>query len=202
MNTYPPEEIKRLISESLRKKHDSYVIQELFQQFPTTTELLEASEQQLTMIKGIGIGKARQITALLQLAKALTIPSHDQIAIHRPKDVYDLLAPDLRHSPIEHFICLFLNTKNRVIHKETISIGSLNATVVHPREVFRAAIKRCSAGLICIHNHPSSDPTPSPEDIQLTKRLVSAGELIGVEVLDHIIIGGSNYVSLKERGLM
>ncbi|MGO4695299.1 JAB domain-containing protein [Paenibacillus sp. 2TAB26] len=115
MNTYPPTEIKRLNSESLRENQNSYVIQELFQ---TTTELLEASEQQLTMIKGIGLGKARQITALLQLAKALIIPSHDQVAIQRPKDVYDLLAPDLRHAPKEHFTCLFLNTKNRVIHNQ------------------------------------------------------------------------------------
>ncbi|MFC5532232.1 RadC family protein [Cohnella yongneupensis] len=200
MTPYPPTEIKRLISESLREKHDSYLIQEMFQQFPTTTELLEASEQQLTTIKGIGIGKARQITALLQLAKTLTFPSHDQVSIHCPKDVYDLLAPELRHSSKEHFTCLFLNTKNRVIFKEIISVGSLNAAIVHPREVFRAAIKRCSASLICAHNHPSGDSTPSPEDINLTKRLVSAGEIIGIEVLDHIIIGGNQFYSLKEHG--
>jgi len=200
MNTYTPVEIKRLISESLREKNDSYVIQELFQHFPTTTELLEASEQQLTMIKGIGVGKARQITALLQLAKALTIPVTDRVAIQSPKDVYNLLAPELRHSPKEQFTCLFLNTKNRVIFKEVISIGSLNAAVVHPREVFRAAIKRCSASLICAHNHPSGDSTPSPEDVNLTKRLVSAGEIIGIEVLDHVIIGGSQFYSLKEHG--
>ncbi|WP_127506679.1 JAB domain-containing protein [Paenibacillus humicus] len=148
MNPNPQTEIIRLISESLK-------IQELFQQFPTTTELLEASEQQLTIIKGIGIGKARQITALLQLAKSLTLPTPDRVAIQCPKDVYDLLAPELRHSPKEQFTCLFLNTKNRVIFKEIISVGSLNAAIVHPREVFRAAIKRCSASLICVHNHPS-----------------------------------------------
>ncbi|GMK40549.1 UPF0758 protein [Paenibacillus sp. CCS19] len=200
MNTFPSAEIKHLISESLREKQDSYIIQELFQQFPTTTELLEANEQQLTMIRGIGLGKARQILALLQLTKTLTIPSFDLVAIHRPKDVFDLLAPDLRYSPKEHFICLFLNTKNRVIYKETISIGSLNAAIVHPREVFRSAIKRCSASLICAHNHPSGDSTPSTEDINLTKRLVQAGEIIGIEVLDHIIIGGNQFYSLKEHG--
>ncbi|WP_244861412.1 JAB domain-containing protein [Paenibacillus vini] len=104
-----------------------------------------------------------------------------------PKDVYDRLAPELRHSPKEQFTCLFLNTKNRAIFKEVISIGSLNAAAVHPREVFRAAFKRCSASLICAHNHPSGDSTPSPEDVNLTKRLVSAGEILGIDILDPVI---------------
>ena len=160
MNQYPKEELKRLISESLREKQDSYVIQELFQQFPTTTELLDVSEQQLITIKGIGSSKARQITAMLQLAKSLPVPSQTNYTIRTPKDVFDLLAPELRYLNKEHFICLFLNTKNQVICDETISIGSLNAAIVHPREVFRAAIKRCSASLICVHNHPSGDPAP------------------------------------------
>ncbi|MGO4119089.1 JAB domain-containing protein [Rhizobium ruizarguesonis] len=94
-------------------------------------------------------------------------------------------------------MCLFLNTKNRLICKETVSIGSLNAAIVHPREVFRAAIKRCSASLICAHNHPSGDATPSTEDLILTKRLREAGEIIGIEVLDHVIIGGNRFYSLE-----
>lgn len=118
------------------------------------------------------------------------------------KTHFDLLEPELRYATKEHFICLFLNTKNRVIFKEIISIGSLNAAIVHPREVFRAAIKRCSASLICAHNHPSGDPNPSPEDVELTKRLARAGEIVGIEVLDHLIIGGNTFVSLKEKGLM
>ncbi|MET3290923.1 UNVERIFIED_CONTAM: DNA repair protein RadC [Brevibacillus sp. OAP136] len=200
MNEYRKEELKRLLSESLRERQDSYVIQELFHQFPTTTELLDVSEQQLVTIKGIGLGKARQITALLKLAKALTTPTYDQFTIRTPKDVYDLLEAEFRYQTKEHFTCLFLNTKNRVIFKEIISIGSLNAAIVHPREVFRAAIKRCSASLICAHNHPSGDSTPSSEDIILTKRLVDAGEIIGIEVVDHIIIAGNRFYSLKEHG--
>lgn len=109
---------------------------------------------------------------------------------------------DLRYLQKEHFVCLFLNTKNHVLAQETLSIGSLNASIVHPREIFRAAIKRSSASIICAHNHPSGDPTPSPEDIQITERLVQAGELIGIEVLDHVIIGDKHYISLKEQGLM
>ena len=109
---------------------------------------------------------------------------------------------ELRYLKKEHFICLFLNTKNQLIAQETLSVGTLNASLVHPREVFRAAIKCSSASLICVHNHPSGDPTPSPEDVALTKRLVEAGELVGIDVLDHIVIGEQQFISLKEQGLM
>jgi len=200
MNQYRIEEMKRLISESLSERPDSYTIQQLFEHFPTTTELMDASEQQLIHIRGIGKGKARQITAILKLAQSLTIPIAERCTISCPKDAFDLLEPELRYLNKEHFVCLFLNTKNRVISKEVISIGSLNSCIAHPREVFRSAIKHCSASLICVHNHPSGDCTPSPEDISLTKRLVEAGEIVGIEVLDHIVIGGNCFVSLRELG--
>lgn len=193
-------DLRQLVSESLRESNDSYTIQELFERFPTATELMDVSEQQLVTIKGIGKGKARQITAMLKLAKALTYPEQSSNSIRSPKDVYDLLKPELRFEQKEHFICLFLNTKNRLIFKEVISIGSLNAAIVHPREVFHAAIRRCSASLICAHNHPSGGPEPSMEDVNLTKRLIAAGEIIGIEVLDHVIIGGNRFYSLKEHG--
>lgn len=192
--------LKNLVSDSLRESSDSYTIQGLFDRFPTTKELIGASEQQLLSIKGIGKGKARQITAMLKLAKILTCPEPCQGVIKSPQDVFNLLEPELRFEQKEHFICLFLNSKNRLIFKEIISIGSLNAAIVHPREVFHAAIRRCSASLICAHNHPSGDPEPSHEDIALTKRLVAAGELIGIDVLDHVIIGNNQFYSLKEHG--
>ncbi|OMC75067.1 hypothetical protein BK121_03375 [Paenibacillus odorifer] len=192
--------LKKLLTESLRENEDSYAVQELLQKFPTTAELIDISEQQLISIRGIGVGKARQIIAMLKLVKVLTIPTQDQAFLRSPKDVFNLLEPDFRFANKEHFICLFLNTKNRLIFKEIISVGSLNAVIVHPREVFRAAIKRCSASLICAHNHPSGDPEPSFEDINLTKRLIAAGEIIGIEVLDHVIIGGNRFYSLKENG--
>ncbi|ULO08978.1 DNA repair protein RadC [Paenibacillus sp. 19GGS1-52] len=195
-------DLRHLVSESLRESNDSYTIQELFERFPTATELMDVSEQQLVSIKGIGKGKARQITAMLKLAKVLALPAQDEPVIRSPKDVFNLLESDLRYEQKEHFICLFLNTKNRLIFKEVISIGSLNAAIVHPREVFHAAIRRCSASLICAHNHPSGDPEPSIEDVNLTKRLIAAGEIIGIEVLDHIIIGGNRFYSLKEHGLL
>lgn len=181
--------IKRLVSDSLKESSDSYAIQELFDRFPTPKELIGVSEQQLLSIKGIGKGKARQITAMMKLAKILTSPEPCQHTIKSPQDIFNLLEPELRFEQKEHFICLFLNTKNRLIFKEIISVGSLNA-----------AIRRCSASLICAHNHPSGDPEPSHEDIALTKRLVAAGELIGIDVLDHVIIGNNQFYSLKEHG--
>lgn len=99
-----------------------------------------------------------------------------------------------------NFTCLYLNTKNQVIHRQTIFIGSLNTSIVHPREVFKEAFRRAAASIICLHNHPSGDPTPSREDIEVTKRLVECGQIIGIEVLDHIIIGDHKFVSLKEKG--
>ena len=122
--------------------------------------------------------------------------------IRSPQDVSELVMEDLRYLQQEHFVCLFLNTKNAVIGRETLSVGSLNATLVHPRELFRAAIKKSSAAIICVHNHPSGDPTPSTEDIQLTHRLAEAGKIIGISLLDHIIIGDRKFISMKEQGLV
>ena len=118
-----------------------------------------------------------------------------------PLDVYRL-SLDLVSLYQEHFMVYFLNSKNQVISRKTIFIGSLNKTVVHPREVFRAAIQQSSASIVCVHNHPSGDPTPSREDIEVTNRLVEAGEVIGIDVLDHVIVGRDGYVSLKEGGLI
>lgn len=165
--------------------------------------LVNMSTEQLMRVKGIGYAKALQLQAAIELGKRLAQSELDPALIVRsPQDVARYVMEDLRYLQKEHFVCLFLNTKNHVIAQETLSIGSLNASIVHPREVFRAAIERGSASLICIHNHPSGDPTPSPEDIEMTHRLVDAGQVIGIEVLDHLIIGDQKFVSLKEQGLM
>jgi len=165
--------------------------------------IVDMSIDQLMMIKGIGPAKALQIQASIELGKRLARTTlNDKIIIRAPKDAASLLMEELCYLQKEHFVCLFLNTKNHVIGQETLSIGSLNTSIVHPREVFRAAIKRSSAALICAHNHPSGDPTPSSEDIEITTRLIAAGNIIGIEVLDHIILGDHNFVSLKEKGLM
>jgi DNA repair protein RadC len=202
MKGYSNEILKSLLAESLSEKQGSYMIEELFQRFPVTSELVAATEQQLVCIKGIGLGKARRIIAMLKLAKAITVPICKQYIIRSPQDVYNLLEPELRYLDKEYFVCVFLSTKNHVINTEVVSIGSLNSAIVHPREVFKAAIKFSSASILCVHNHPSGDPRPSPEDIELTNRLVEAGAIIGIEVLDHLIFGSSTFCSLKEKGFM
>ena len=118
-----------------------------------------------------------------------------------PGKVAELVMPRLRFLKQEHFLAIHLNTKNRVLAIETISIGTLDSSLVHPREVFRAAIKNSCASLILVHNHPSGEPYPSNEDLNITRRLKESGELLGIPVLDHIIIGGNKYISLREEGL-
>jgi len=165
--------------------------------------MIDMSIEQMTAIRGIGNAKALQLKAGIELGRRLARTGlEDTPAITSPRDAAELVMDELRYLQKEHFIVLFLNTKNRVVGKETLSIGSLNASIVHPREVFLSAIKRSSASIICAHNHPSGDPTPSQEDIQVTKRLADAGTLLGIELLDHLIIADRSFVSLKELGLM
>ncbi|MDF2961923.1 MAG: repair protein RadC [Paenibacillus sp.] len=180
-----------------------HLAQRMLSQSGGLRSLVDMSLEQLTEIKGIGEAKGLQIQAGIELGRRLARTSmKDTVTVRSPKDAADLLMEDLRYLQKEHFVCLFLNTKNHVIGQETLSMGSLNASIVHPREVFRAAIKRSSAAIICAHNHPSGDPTPSSEDIQMTQRLVEAGDIVGIDVLDHIVIGDQKFVSLKEQGLM
>lgn len=165
--------------------------------------LADLSIEELTTIKGIGPAKAVQLKAGIELGRRMANSRlTEPVIIRSPQDAAEILTEQLRYLQKEHFICLFLNTKNHVIAQETLSMGSLNASIVHPREVFRAAMKCSSAAIICAHNHPSGDPTPSPEDISLTSRLIQAGEIVGIDVLDHLVIGDSSFVSLKEKGYM
>ncbi|GIP39196.1 UPF0758 protein YsxA [Paenibacillus sp. J31TS4] len=177
--------------------------QRLLKEAGSLRGLVEMSHEELTRIKGIGAAKALQLKAGIELGRRLAASSPEMRSVIRsPHDVFALLGEELRYLQKEHFVCLFLNTKNQVVARETLSMGSLNASIVHPREVFLAAIKRSSASLICVHNHPSGDPSPSPEDIDITRRLADAGSLLGIDVLDHVIIGDGTYYSLKENGCL
>ena len=122
--------------------------------------------------------------------------------IRGPDDVVAFVGPKLRKEQREHFLVLLLNARHEVMGKETVSIGSLNASIVHPREVFKPAITASAASVILVHNHPSGDPEPSEEDLTITKRLVEAGELLGVQVLDHVIVASRGVVSLRSRNLL
>ncbi|MDF9760326.1 DNA repair protein RadC [Peribacillus simplex] len=165
--------------------------------------LKEASVEELTVIKGIGEAKAIQILASVELGRRINkLNDQDRYVIRSPEDGANYCMEEMRFLSQEHFVCLYLNTKNQVLQKTTVFIGSLNASIVHPREVFKEAFRRSAASIICLHNHPSGDPSPSREDIEVTNRLVECGKIIGIEVLDHIIIGEHKYVSLKEKGYL
>lgn len=166
-------------------------------------ELPNLSIQELMEIKGIGLAKGVQIKAALELGRRIASSFRlETRSISSPRDVADYLMEEMRYYQKEYFKAVFLNTKNQVISTDIISIGSLNSSIVHPREIFSAAVKKASASLILVHNHPSGDPTPSREDIEVTKRIVQAGEIIGVSVLDHLIIGEGRYYSFRESGLI
>lgn len=165
--------------------------------------LNDATIEELVAIKGIGVAKGVQLLAAIELGKRMNhYKPIERYVIRSPEDGAEFVMEEMRMLNQEHFVVLFLNTKNQIIHRQTIFIGSLNASIVHPREVFREAVKRSSASIIVAHNHPSGDPAPSQEDIHVTRRLVEAGKMIGIEVLDHLIIGDRKFVSLKEKGYL
>jgi DNA repair protein RadC len=166
-------------------------------------ELADVTLNELMNIRGIGPAKAVQLFAGIELGRRIsrTLPP-ERKAVRSPKDAADWVMEEMRHLKQEHFVCLFLNTKNHVLEKERIFVGTLNSSVVHPREVFRQAIRRSAAGVICFHNHPSGDPSPSVEDIQVTERLFRAGRIVGIELIDHIIIGDGVFYSMRENGYL
>ncbi|OAT85610.1 RadC family protein [Desulfotomaculum copahuensis] len=163
--------------------------------------LVQASVEELSSMPGIGPAKAAQIKAALEAGRRVAVSSDSfRPVIKSPEDVAGLVMEEMRHLDREHFRALLLNTRHQVIVRETISIGTLNSSTVHPRELFRNAIKRGAAALILVHNHPSGDPSPSSEDLDVTRRLQEAGRIIGIDVLDHVIIGDNRFVSLKAQG--
>jgi len=165
---------------------------------------LSASEvNELKEIEGIGTTKACSVIASIELAKRLSENvSVDRRIITSPGDVADILMDSLRYEKREHLVELLLNAKCEVESRVTISIGELSATSVHPREVFNPAIRRSAAGIIIVHNHPSGDPSASREDIDSTRRIKEASDIIGIRLLDHIIIGDGVYTSLKAEGIL
>ncbi|HBM75713.1 MAG TPA: hypothetical protein DD429_09205 [Clostridiaceae bacterium] len=165
--------------------------------------LYEYSFQELKHIKGIGNAKASQIKAALELGRRLkSYKDGSDIYIKTPHDAAELVMEDMRHLKKECLKLMMLNTKNMVISIKDISVGGLNFSVVHPREIFVEAIKVSSASIIIFHNHPSGDPYPSQEDIDVTKRIYKAGKIVGIDLIDHIIIGDNKFSSLREKGII
>lgn len=162
----------------------------------------ECTYEDLCKLDGIGKSKATSILAAIEIGKRLaTMPRRDKEVLDSADKVANLFMEEMRYFKKEFFKSLLLNVKGNLISIENISIGELSSTVVHPREVFSAAIRKSAAGIIFIHNHPSGDSTPSNEDIDTTKRLNQCGELLGIKVLDHIIIGDGEFSSLKSLEL-
>ncbi|HZH59787.1 MAG TPA: DNA repair protein RadC [Metabacillus sp.] len=190
-----------LLRTGTKKESVLELSQKLLKHFEGLRMLKDASVEEITTISGIGTAKAVQILSALELGRRMNrLTFDDRFVIRSPQDGANYVMEEMRFLSQEHFVCLYLNTKNQVLHKQTVFIGSLNASIVHPREVYKEALKRSAASLICIHNHPSGDPSPSREDIEVTKRLSESGKVLGIELLDHLIIGEQKYVSLKEKG--
>jgi DNA repair protein RadC len=179
------------------------LVDQLMAHFGSLRDLACATYEEMTAIKGIGPAKAAQVLAAFELAKRLSNTGLEvREVIHSPQDAAEIVINEMSLLDREHFVILMLNTKHAVIARKIVSIGHLNASLVHPRELFKDVIKKSSAAVILVHNHPSGDPTPSDEDIRVTKRLCEAGELLGIKVLDHIIVAGGRYLSFREQGLI
>jgi DNA repair protein RadC len=162
-----------------------------------------ANVDELMQIRGIGLAKAAQLIAAFELARRAdrNVEIGVKVSARNPEDIADFIKNTLKGKKKEHFIALLLDTRNRLKKVTEVSIGSLDTSIAHPREVFKEAIAASASSIIIAHNHPSGDCTPSSDDIELTKRLVKAGEIIDITVLDHIIVSDTGYLSLKAKGL-
>jgi len=176
---------------------------QLLKKFESLKGVAQADFEQLKEVSGIGLAKTCQIMAAFELGKRVAIFSgKSKPVVRQPTDVFEYFSTQMSLLTREEFLVVVLDTKNRLVKYEFVSKGTLNASIVHPRDVFRVAIIHSAAAIILLHNHPSGDPSPSQEDLEITKRLVKAGELMGINVLDHIIIGGAKFMSMKEMKLL
>ncbi|WP_298588799.1 DNA repair protein RadC [uncultured Selenomonas sp.] len=165
--------------------------------------ITQMSAKELSSIKGVGMAKAATILAAVELGRRLALKAAEaRTVVHGPADAASYVMPRFRFERREHFAVLLLNAKNHILALKTISVGTLTSSVVHPREVFQAAIEQSAASVILVHNHPSGDPAPSGEDLAVTRRMVEAGEIMDIPVLDHVIVGYDKFISLKEEGMI
>jgi len=177
---------------------------ELAQKISSKSSFLDLSSKsikELGEFKGIGESKACKILACLELASRLKFQSKKP-KVEAPEDITNMLIQRMQNLKQENFVILLLDSRNCLLKTETIFVGTLNETVVHPREIFQKAIKESAAAIIIAHNHPSGDPTPSLEDIKMTKALVKAGKILDMPVIDHIVLGGHTYFSMKKAGII
>jgi DNA repair protein RadC len=193
--------IALILGSGSKSKPVLQLAQEILVKFGSLHHLSDATLSEILEIKGMGLAKALQLKAALSLGlRASKQIVQSKYRIDNPVHAYNLIRDEIEMENREHFIAILQDAKGFVICHEVISIGTLCQTIVHPREVFYSAIRHKAASLIIAHNHPSGDPTPSQQDIELTKSLLQASQLIGIPLHDHLIIGRNSYVSLRQRG--
>ncbi|MFZ5810217.1 MAG: RadC family protein [Chloroflexota bacterium] len=190
-----------LLRTGVRGESAVHVGQRLLKEFKGIGGLHRASVAELSEQRGIGGAKAAQIKAALELGNRMRLESDERPVIHSPEDVFVLVDYEMSGLEQEELRVLLLDTRNRVLEIRSIVRGSLNSAQVRIGEVFREAVRVNAAAIIVVHNHPSGDPTPSAEDVALTRGIIQAGQLLDISVLDHLVVGKNRYVSLKERGL-
>jgi len=192
-----------VIGRGIPKKSVMNIAQELLAKFGNIKAISQATIEELSQIKGIGLAKAAQIKACFELGKREELePELINFDIKNPETVVKAIRAGIKDKAKEHFKLILLNPRNKIIGISTVSVGTLNASLVHPREVFKDAIVHSAASVVLAHNHPSGDPEPSEDDLTITKRLTEAGKILGVEVIDHIIVGKNGFFSFKEKGLV
>ena len=197
-------ELLAILINTGRKGYSSLdIANELLKSIVNLKELKHLSINDLNKIKGVGLYKALTLKAAFELGERMHSGSvDDKIQINNPKDAADFMMGKMEHLTQEKFIALFLNSKNIIIKQKTIFMGTLNSAIVHPREIYSEAVKCASNAIIVLHNHPSGDTTPSLEDIKTTDRLRECGDILGIQLLDHVIIGDHTYLSMVEEGYL
>jgi len=192
-----------VIGRGIPKKSVMTIAQELLVRFGNVKAIGQATLEELSQIKGIGVAKAAQIKACFELAKRENLETEEEsFDIKNPEAVFKVISSSIKNKAKEHFKLILLNSRNKKIGISPVSTGTLTTSLVHPREVFKDAITHSAASVILAHNHPSGDPEPSEDDLKITKKLVESGKILGIEVIDHIIIGKNNFYSFREKGLI
>jgi DNA repair protein RadC len=200
-----PELLALVIGRGIPGKSVLSIAQELVVRFGSIRGISEATMEELSAVKGIGPARAAQIKGCFELGRRQDLPGSPEdlgYDIRNPESVVKVIRGRIKDKAKEHFMLISLSTRNKIIGIHKVSVGTLNASLVHPREVFSEAIRRSASSVVLAHNHPSDDCEPSEEDLKITRRLVEAGKILGIEVLDHIVISSRSHLSFKERNLI
>jgi len=197
-------ELLSLVVVARNGRSSGAIAQELIDRFGDLCGVGSVTREELMRVEGIGRAESLRLRASFEIGRRCMTSNRERAIrkVRSPEEAAALMIPEMRDLDREHFKAILLNTKNGILRIVTVAVGSLNAALVHPREIFKAAVVASAAGVILVHNHPTGNPEPSAEDTDLTLRFVRCGELMGIELVDHIIIGGAGFVSMRERGLV